>query len=306
VKLVLLSDIHLVSEKPIGRLDSDILDVGIGKLRFVLEYARSISAPILQAGDLTSTPRSWHILARLIELFEEYKEVPFYTIFGQHNMYMRSEDYKSTLLGVLIESGYMKLLDSIPKTEGIGNINLYGCSFGNEVPEVMEHVPGLNILVIHAPILQDKLWDGQRDYHSAETFLRKHRKYGAILCGDIHRKYEVWDGKRVILNIGSMMRNEATTYNLGHKPCFCVFDTDTRKTEWVEIPHSPPEVVLSRDHLNQKEHINEMLEQFIGAMQSSDFEGGLSFDENLAAFIEQNVIDKDVVKEIAEVREEEK
>ena len=65
MKIALLSDIHLVAENPIARLD-DIVVTEFGKLSAVFMYCIEHNIDvILQAGDLVDIKRSWELLPRL-------------------------------------------------------------------------------------------------------------------------------------------------------------------------------------------------------------------------------------------------
>ena len=84
---------------------------------------------------------------------------------------------------------------------------------------------------------------------------------------------------------------------------FCVYDTETRETEWHEIPHKSVEEVfnLSGDTVN--EEINEKLNEFIDSLnteQSYTF----SFRENLNLFMKENEVDDDVKSVISDFMEE--
>ena len=67
MKLILLSDVHLSSKTPIGRLD-DYRKTCLRKFEYVLKYAQKLNAQIVQAGDLFDKPRDWFILLDLIKL----------------------------------------------------------------------------------------------------------------------------------------------------------------------------------------------------------------------------------------------
>ena len=76
MKLLLLSDVHLSSKTPIGRLD-DYRKTCLRKFEYVLKYADKIGADIYQAGDLFDKPRDWFILLDVIELLKKYHMVQF-------------------------------------------------------------------------------------------------------------------------------------------------------------------------------------------------------------------------------------
>jgi len=69
MKILLLSDLHLVVDNPVARLD-DLTEIQWDKLDWVYEYAKKNGVElVLQAGDLTHTKRSWSLLKRLTDFF---------------------------------------------------------------------------------------------------------------------------------------------------------------------------------------------------------------------------------------------
>lgn len=305
MKLLLISDFHLLFERPVGRLDNSH-EAQKRKLKYVFEYAHENNCIILQAGDFFDRPRSWRLLSIYIDFFRFWvgeKGVKVYCVRGQHDMYLYNEETNDrTTLGVLAKMGLVRILGKgeVCDFRSVGkSIYVYGVSYGQEVPD--PDTEGLNILVIHAPILKGKLWAGQQNYDYAPGFLRKHKGYDLILAGDIHQKFIFRVGERIICNTGCVIRKSVDQWE--HRPGFFEYDTETMNIQWHEIPHVPPEEVMSRVHLEKVEQRNEMLNKFIGAVQSQEVEMGMSFKENLIDFMEKNKIGRDVKELIAGVME---
>jgi hypothetical protein len=307
MKLILLSDLQLSWDRPEARLDKDYVGTELTKLRYVLDYAAQEHAVILQAGDFFDAPRSWRMLSAVIDVLNEFRDVKIYTIYGQHDLYMRNESSGSTSLGLLAKAGYVHILND--KHTRIGkNVGVYGSSFGQEPPK-LEMVDGVFcVLVVHAPILIEQAWKGQTDFHYANTYLDQHREYDLILCGDIHRKFYHQQSSGIdiirILNTGPMMREEANEYNFTHVPAFVLFDTDSRNLEWIIIPHRPAVDVLTRDHIERAADVNEMLDKFIGSVQTENLELGVSFKENLIATLKAMTLGEGVVAVLEEVMQQ--
>lgn len=294
MKIIFLSDLHLSWDSPVARIDKDFVEMQFQKLDFVFDYAQKHDCVVLQAGDFFETPRSWHLLSRVFDFLKKYFSVKVFSIFGQHDMYMRLEDTATTNLGVLEKSNYVKILNKYP-VRIQDNVFVYGCSWGQKIPKVKED--GLNIFVIHATIAEDALWHGQ-EYMNAEKFLEKNKDFDIILCGDIHRKFLIEKKGRYILNTGPLVRRSADEYNYSHKICFYVYDTNYSKIKEVIIPHKFAKEVLSRNHIEREQEIEILLEEFISSIKS---EGIYDVDllENLKKFIEENNISENVEKIIA-------
>ena len=297
MKLAFISDTHLLIDRPRARLDN-ASDTVFKKLEWVFQYCAGEQIdPLVLAGDITDKPRSWHLLPKVSDLLARYNHAVFtYCIYGQHDLYMYSEETKhATILGELSSSGIVEILGEEP--EGFEeNISLYGCSIGREIPKV-KNKKNINILVIHAPIAEKALWHNHK-YLDAKKFLKEHKDYDLIVCGDIHRKFLIKQERRIILNTGPLIRKSADEYNFKYKPCFAVYDTETRNAEFVEVPHKPAEEVLSRDHIETEEIKEELLTEFTNALDS-DIELDMEFTENLETFIKENNIEEAVADLIA-------
>ena len=109
MKFLFISDLHLSDKCPAARRDQ-YDQTALRKFEFVLKTAYKEEAVILQAGDFFNSPRSWHLLADVMELIRKY-EVEIYCVYGQHDQYFRSSASDSaTNLGILIKSGLVNNL----------------------------------------------------------------------------------------------------------------------------------------------------------------------------------------------------
>lgn len=322
MKLLLLSDLHLLWDRPRCRLD-DVRRTCFKKLDFVLDYATRNKAVILQAGDFFERPRGWHLLVGYIRLLDIYR-VPVYCVFGQHDQYFRSK--RGTLLDALSAAGYVKILHGNPAVfDSDGNemdhckgkkdrkVYVYGCGYGEDaVPEVIDKGRWIvNILVAHRMVVAKRMWPGQEDYELADRFLKRHGGFDLVLCGDAHvvNHFVHSDGEgRHICNTGPMVRKSVDLWE--HEPGFFVYDTGTRGMEWVEVPHEPPEKVMSRRHLDDTKETKRMLEDFVSSIDAKSGMGaagdgekgevGSSFADNLAEFIKANDISEEIARIISD------
>lgn len=304
MKIAMLSDCHILIACPRARLD-DAVVAAFNKMEFVLEHCDKIGAILLIAGDLTEKPRSWHLLPRILNQFSNYPDVRKYAVFGQHDVYMYSEEAKdATILGALYNAGLVKILSE--NFIRIEKINLYGCSYGQDIPKV-ENKKEKNILVIHAPIADRAMFSNQ-NYIDARSFMKENKDYDIILCGDIHRSFCIGSKEGgTILNTGPMVRKTADGYNFTHKPFFYVYDTETEKLIDVDIPHLPAEQVLSRDHIDEIEEKEILRSKFTDSL-SREVELDMSFVSNLELFLRRrkNIrrsVRNIIVNELSEIGE---
>jgi len=301
MKIVLLSDLHLLWQNPVARLDN-LVEVQFDKLSYVWGWGGRNRAILLQSGDFNDRPRSWTGLPQIITFLKGYR-TKIYCVAGQHDYYMYSEESKpSTSLGILNEIGLVKILNEDPIYVDYYNnkknhISLYGCSFGEKIPEI-KNKNDFNILVIHAPIAEESLFPNQ-NYMDAKKFLKENKDYNLILCGDIHREFCIEFNGRHIINTGCVLRKTADEYNFKYEPCFYSYDTDTRKIEKHIIPHKPAEEVLSRNHIENKVETDLILDEFVKNIQDTKEFSGVNIVENLFEFIKQQNVSKDIQNIIA-------
>lgn len=310
MKLVLLSDIHLLWDKPRARLD-DAKETQLRKFQFVLDWAQERKAVILQAGDVFDSARSYRVLQGAIDLFFHSHFRGFYCVYGQHDTYLYNEAARNhTSLGVMIAAGFMNMLvsPSILVDDKEEFIAIWGCSYGQSLPDkacldsvkIRPWNALRRILVIHQMISAGQMWAGQQGCTYAQDFLKKHKEYDLILCADAHQKFLFRDGKRIICNAGPLLRREATPEMLEHHPGFWVYETVTQEIDWVEIRHEPSDKVLSREHIEDKVETSVMLQEFIDAIKTGA-QKGLSLRDNLWLLMDQNDIGTEVRALLSEI-----
>lgn len=281
--LILLSDVHLLSKDAPARLDN-VAETALNKLQYVLDFAEIIKASIIQAGDLFDKPRDWYLLPQVMEMIKQ-SGVDVYSIYGQHDTYMYSENTRdATNLGILIKAGLVTLLSSTPVIIS-DSIALYGASYGQAIPEPDNKRYLYNVLVIHAPIAEESPYN-TNEYMDAKKFLQGNKGYDLILCGDIHMSFNITMGKNRIVNTGPMIRKEGRAYNFTHKPHFYVLEGD--KLTRHDIPHLPAEEVLTREHLDSKASISKIMGAFTDALKERKQITGLDIISNLTTFVQEN------------------
>ncbi len=303
MKFLLVSDIHLRPDNPVGRLDY-LPEVQWDKLRSIFNIAQEHEVRgVIHAGDLFHKPRSWTTLHWALELFFEYPAVHWYTVRGQHDSYMNEKASEGLNFGILSKVGAIRELgpDAVYVEGESGLIALYGAGWGEEVPKIKD-TSDFTILATHRSISDEEMVGIKTT--SATRFIRLHR-FDLVVCGDIHRAFVVTAGKKTLVNTGPMLRAEATEYNFQHEPHVMIFDTEDRSLSRVEIPHEPSDKILSRAHLDVAQETSEKLAEFVEGVQA-DFSPEASFKENLRLFIKANNISESVRIKIERVMEAER
>jgi len=314
MKFLLLSDLHLLWDNPVCRKDL-LRETQFKKLEYVLDYAKKNDCTILQAGDFFHRPRSWYLLPQVIEVLQrninvlrvEKNKVGILTVPGQHDKYMYTDNLSSTNLGIIwgLESILFGVLgqnkDSFWPN---GELLIVGRGWGEPLEFKFKVEADCKILIVHAPILMSKLWEEQKNYYYAPEFLKRHKEFDLILCGDIHKKFEfIGEDGRIICNTGPLLRISADLAD--HHPGFYIYDTEEKKIEWHEVPHAPADEVISREHLEEEKRKEQMLSEFAQEILKDEEVEGNSFFDNLNALVEKEGVSEGVKSIIGRLIEKE-
>jgi len=295
MKFLCTSDWHTRITNPRYRTDNYYESL-MKKIGWIFDLAdEEQCTAILHGGDLCDSPdQSNNVKVDIIKLCHKYK-ISLYIIAGQHDLLYRK--FSNTTLAVLAEAGVVTILNSDPIIYD-DNINIYGASWEEEIPEVIDK-DATNILLIHKMIVQDKpLWPGQTDYTTAKSTLLKYADYYLIVSGDNHNSFmattttEKKQGS-VLLNCGSLMRT--TVAQREHRPCIWIYDVDLHSFKQHFIPIAPIEDVMDLETADEIKEKNEALEAFMEGL-SSDYSIELNFEENLKNLMIENKTDNRIKK----------
>ncbi len=291
VKILIAGDWHISDKKPENRID-DYFETVKRKIRFILETAKQENVNyILQPGDFFDSPSlPWNSFISLKQLFDKYKNIQIFSIHGQHDLRYRIKG--NTALDALSETcPNIKLLSPHWK-------EFYGSSYNEEIPKVLTPSE-FNILLTHRMILQDKLWTGQEEYTDASNFLRTN-VFKLIVSGDNHQSFIV-NSKitgKYLFNCGALLRNKTDMVN--HKPFIVIFDTETKEYKQIFIPIEPPEKVFNLEKIVKEKEKNEYLEAFVSGLSESHKEIGLTFEDSLNNYLNENDINSSIRQIIEE------
>lgn len=257
-RIAYISDPHLSTRNPVCRRDN-LEEEQWKKLHFLYNTARKEGCKyVLISGDLVDVACSWSLMPQVASFFSYWADtIKTFVVYGQHDTNMYDViGREKTIVGTLAASGFVKVLGEFPYVLELGEVTwaIYGASYGQEVPKVVDP-EALNILVIHAPICDQSLWEGM-DHLDAKKFLDKYKDFELIITGDIHKPFFVSSGARAIVNTGPLLRRSTTEAD--HRPFFGIFDLVTLEHEAIEIPHSPSQDVISFEHLDREERVRQI------------------------------------------------
>mgnify|MGYP001558409873 CR=1 FL=1 len=293
--LLLSADLHIRSDVPENRID-DFLQEQERKIGFILDLSNKYKCPIVVAGDIGDKPKweNW-LLEKYIKKFKSHRQ-KIYVLPGQHDLpNHRLDKLKESGLGVLVASKAIFSIDNLfIQNPEVGLI--YEFPFGKKINHsVADTYPSNNIAFIHQLISQSKLWEGQENFTSAKSLLKKFPEYGLIVSGDNHQSFvEEYKG-RLLVNPGSIMRS--TIAQFSHKPKIYLWKAEKNEIEEIEIPIKPSKEVFNLLSINKQGKRDERMSAFVESLKS-DCEFKMSFKDNLNKFLIENKIEQKIKDKI--------
>jgi DNA repair exonuclease SbcCD nuclease subunit len=293
MKLILSGDWHITDKHPEHRTD-DYLETAIGKLRFIFRTAvRNKVAAVIQPGDLTDSPAiSYECFSRLVQEINSY-DIQLYTVYGQHDLRYRHKE--NTALHAIEKScPRVHIIDCTSAWELDDKVFITGSGYGEDIP--LATPQSMSILVTHRMVINEKLWEAQKEFDWANNLMRKHR-YDLIVAGDNHKGFTVETPKRSLVNCGALLRS--TSDQIDHKPFIILYDTETRSCEKIMVPIKSAKTVFELDKVAEEKERDEKIDAFVSGL-SEHKEMGLSFGDSLTSFYKENNISKEVIGIIEE------
>ena len=276
---ILTADWHIRADTPASRTD-DFTAAMWRKVQFINDLANEHNIPILIAGDLGHRPQwpNW-----LIEKFMSIiSDIEIIAIAGQHDLPGHNlEAIPQSGFGVLMRAGYINIYCS---TSLVVNIKMFpfGIPIGKD-PVIKDFQQSDTIAMTHQMVTKGKSeWPGQVA-SSAKSLLKKFPDYKLILSGDNHQPFVVKYEGRLLVNPGSMMRSTAD--QIDHRPRVYLWEAESNSVEAVYLPIEQD--VIDRSHIDTKKEKDARIEAYTTRL-SERYEVGLSYEENLKAYFEEN------------------
>ncbi len=272
---ILMSDLHLRLNTPACRSEKEFLEAQWRKLEFVKKLQVKHDCPVLCGGDLF---HHWKPSPELLSKTIEHLPANFHSIYGQHDLPQHSlPDQEKSGLFTLKKAGALTILNGTHWGQDPSKQTNSNLSFDGEKLT----------LVWHRMTYQRKLpWPGCTD-PKAGKLVRKYPEYDLILTGDNHKPFtEEYDG-RILVNPGSLMRQNAD--QIDFRPRVYLYYADENRVEAVYLPIE--EGVVSREHIERDEERSDRIDAFISKLDG-EWQAGLSFEANLEEFFKNNRVRK--------------
>jgi len=265
---ILTSDWHLRESTPICRIDN-FWQTQWEKVRFIAQLQITHGCPVLDAGDLFD---NWKPSPFVLQMALNWLPQQMHTIYGNHDLPQHNLELQAKTGLKVLETA--KAVTILP-----------GTHWGQEPAAVSFTIKDRKILVYHVMNYQGpEPWPGCTDYKAA-TLLRKYPKYDLILTGHNHKSFIEEHQNRLLVNPGSIMRQEAG--QIDFHPRVYLYYTATNTVKPVYIPIIKESV--TRIHVKDINERNDRIEAFISKL-NNDWKADLNFEENIQKFCTINKI----------------
>lgn len=285
---ILTADWHLRDDQPVARLDN-YWDAQASKMHFIKLLQRQFHCPVIVAGDIFNKPKPGeHLLRWVIEnIPDRVVCIPGNHDQINHNMAL----YDRSGLAVLEAAGKVTVMHS--GKEIIGMAGIKGFAYG----EVLNPVTAM-IVMIHEMTFDANFrgFPGIEGY-TPDQLREIFPDAKLILTGHNHMTLFDNASEPLVLNPGPMMR--MTADKIGYEPAVWLWFAKDNSVKRVPIPIQSGIEVLTRAHIDEPEERDARMEVFVDRLRN-DVEIGMSFKNNLTAYIKKNKIDSPVEKAVWE------
>jgi len=296
VDAIIVGDIHLRDDQPECWVD-DYFEAQAEAVTFMRDLATKYVCPIIAPGDIF---HKWNSSHQLVSWAINNLPRNIICIAGQHDLPQhRLQKLSKSALTVLKSAGVVKMPSDRRSPVLSDPDAIWGYSWGESLSSGRKNGSGeafrRKIAMAHVMTFAKK-----DPYHgaggdSAKKLLEKMAGFDLIVTGDNHEPFTVRDGKRLLVNAGSMMRMRAD--QMDHKPRFYLWDGEENDVEAVYLPYK--KTAISRDHIDRKDDRDERIDAFVSRLKD-DIEIGFSFEDNLKKFMMKENTESSVEKMVLE------
>lgn len=285
---IITADIELRLHAPICRTD-DYWSALVRKIEWLRELQEEHNGcPILDGGDLFDKKYKVHPSHDLIGWAIRNLPEPFYTVPGNHDLPGKSiENFENSAMSVLEDAEVVTSVHD--HFESIKDYNIYGFAWDEELEEPSLFNSHKNIALIHAMVYKKDLPFPGCEGYSAQEVMDLLPSFDLIVCGHHHQTFTHQDGDRILVNPGSLMRNDAD--QIKHKPCVFLWYAKENTVKKIYVPIE--QGVISREHIEEKNDRDTRMDAFIEKLGGQAVEG-INFSRNLENLLTKKKIRKPV------------
>lgn len=298
MKIVFVGDIHARGTNPRNRMGNYMDDLK-AKMRQVFDIATSQNAPIICTGDFFDSPNvSISVVNDIIRLLQDYREIPFYSIAGNHDLFGHNiETLDRTPLGLLYTTKMIQHLDNFKDKD----VQITGADFDYSIDSGDYHeymVPefaGLKIVVVHGMLMPESPPFEMK--HSLVEEVTKRSNADVVVTGHYHTPFSYELNGKLIFNPGALMRISASLADIRHKPQVTLLDTESHKIKTIPLDIKPAKEVLDRQKIEAAAQREADMQKFINSLEATGESRFLDIQNIIEAIAAQEDMHPTIVKE---------
>ncbi len=265
------ADFHLTNKVPENRKTGYFEEI-CEKFLELLSMVSTKTDLLVCAGDFFDSTMVPYLVTKEIIHMIKSVNINILVVPGQHDMRYHRSGLNNTPLGVLEESGCVKILGNKWPILGPDTTDFIGAGW-NEEP-----LDKADILVTHRMVTKTgPLFPGQSKFTTAAQMLNYYKWAKIIISGDNHQMFWLKERGRLLVNCGSLVRSSKK--QIDHIPTLHFIDSETLKHDLWVIPHKPASVVfdfakIEKEELKEKklDTAEQDIGEFIQALSVSDKE----------------------------------
>ena len=291
---ILTADIELRAFQPTCRTD-DHWAAQERKIKWLCQLqVGNDNCPIFDAGDLFDKRYKSNPSHELLGWAMENLPEKFYTIPGNHDLPGKSIDnYSNSAMAVLEKA--KKIIPAwrypfqVKEIKGTPYVHIYGFPWNCSFEKVDTDKGYINIALVHTMVYEEfEPFPGCVGY-SAKEVMDLLPDFDLIVCGHNHQTFTREENGRVLVNPGSLMRNDAD--QIDFKPSVFLWFADTNTIKRVHVPIE--EGVINRDYIDIKKAKENRLDAFVEKL-GEQVVSGINFHDNLEAAVSDGLITQGV------------
>lgn len=292
---IITADIEIRNHAPICRTD-DYWETFKRKMKWLKELQEKHNCPILDGGDLFDKKYKQHPSHELVRWAGYNLPHPFLTVPGNHDLPGKSyKNYTGSAMAVLemankvyhYSGGYLMYSNDFKTGVFIAGFE-WDCPIQQR--DDYSNIDAPKIALVHTMVYKkNEPFPGCEGY-KAKKLMQLLPNFDLIVCGHHHQTFTHQIGNRILVNPGSLLRNDAD--QIDHKPCIFLWYAKTNTVKKVYVPIE--EGVITRDHIDQKKQKDIRLDAFVEKLGEQTVKG-IDFESNLeinTAKLNPNINDK--------------
>jgi predicted phosphodiesterase len=287
---IITADIELRIHPPVSRIDN-YWETLTGKIKWLSDLQKKYNCPIFDGGDLFDKRYKQSPSHFLIQW--AIKNIPtIYSVPGNHDLPGKTIDnYDNSAMASLQAAGKVFGIGESFCSANNNSFYLYRIPYGQELKEP-EEIPETDFRVV---LFHGMVYDNNPPFPGCEGWekkevLRKFPNFDLIVTGDNHQTFTGKLKNTLLVNAGSMMRNDADQED--HRPCVFLWYPEEFRVEQVFYPIK--QGVLSREHLDKQQDKETRISAFVEKLGQQVVEG-INFEKNLEQFLLKNNVNQRII-----------